>query len=153
MRAGGTPTGPSVRLAKRAPRALLVEPDARFASLLDAYLSSRGWAVQRVDEPRDALARIEALRPDVVVVELVGPEPTGLHFAGLVALLPSPPPVVICTRLVAPQSWKRAALQQLGVHALVTRPAPFGDIERVFAKCVATHTGAALEGATVGATP
>ncbi len=126
------------------PRVLILDPDQRFARLLGSYLVANGWQAKHVDEPRMALARMEKLAPDLICIELVGPEPSGFDFVALLKRLPSAPPVVICTRFAAAAAWDPVTLQRLGVSGLVARPSKFPDMERLFRSCLPPRLAATL---------
>lgn len=126
------------------PRILIVDPDMRFARLLGTFLVARGWQAKHLDHPREALARLDKLEPDLVCLELVGPEPAGFDFVALLQRLPSPPPVVICTRFAAAAGWDNELLARLGVRALVTRPSSFEAMDAIFRSCLAPEVFAAF---------
>jgi DNA-binding response OmpR family regulator len=126
------------------PRVLLLDSDRAFARLLGTYLVSRGWQAKHLDEPRAVLAKLDKLDPDLVCVELEGPEPSGFDFVALLRRLPHPPPVVICTRLTAAASWDHDTLLRLGVRALLTRPINFAEVDRIFRACLAPSALAAF---------
>ena len=105
---------------------------------------ANGWQAKHLKEPRLALARLEKLTPDLICLELVGPEPSGFDFVALLERLPSRPPVVICTRFAAAADWDPATLQSLGVRGLVVRPSSFVEMERLFRSCLDDETSAVL---------
>jgi DNA-binding response OmpR family regulator len=130
---------PAADEGHRPPRILLLDPDRRFARLLGSYLVAQGWQAKYMEDPRQALARLEKLQADLICIELVGPEPAGFDFVALLRRVPNPPPVVICTRFAAAASWDPETLCRLGVRALVARPNSFVEMDAVFRGCLAPH--------------
>jgi len=123
---------------------LILDPDRNFARLLGSYLVAQGWQAKHMEDPRKALARIEKLDPDLICLELVGPEPAGFDFVALLQRLGNPPPVVLCTRFAIAANWDKTTLQGLGVRALVTRPTSFVELDGLFRSCLTPEARAAL---------
>ncbi len=61
-------------------RILLVEDDVPLASLLSEYLTSRGYKVEVLHRGADAKKRIIAGRPDLVILDLMLPDISGLDI-------------------------------------------------------------------------
>ncbi len=127
---------PEAHPRKHPPRVLLLDQDRRFARLLGTYLVGRGWQAKHMEEPRQVLAQLDRLAPDLISIELVGPEPSGFDFVALLQRLPNAPPVVVCTRFAAAATWDHGTLARLGVAALVARPTSFSEVDAVFRSCL-----------------
>lgn len=61
-----------------APRVMIVEDDERLATLTSDYLSANGLAVTVVSNGNEAIRRIPAEQPDLVVLDLMLPGADGL---------------------------------------------------------------------------
>jgi CheY-like chemotaxis protein len=72
------------RSSARPTRVLLVEDDADQRARMRTWLDGQHWTVQEAANGRDALARLEADRPDVILLDLMMPEMDG--FAVVAAL-------------------------------------------------------------------
>jgi len=60
-------------------RIVLVDDDARMVALLESILTDDGFEVHGFQSPDEAIARLEALAPDVVVLDVVMPGRDGLE--------------------------------------------------------------------------
>ena len=65
-------------LAARAPHVLVVEDDAAVAGLVFTLLTDAGYAVESAATGRDALAHLEADEIDLVLLDLMLPDMSGL---------------------------------------------------------------------------
>src|SRR5262249_5834979 len=68
----------------RATKVLLVEDDALQRERVRGWLEGQQWAVQEAANGREALARLQADKPDVILLDLMMPEMDGF---GVVAAL------------------------------------------------------------------
>ena len=71
----------SPALASDRPRILIVEDDARLATLLSEYLSSQGFAVNAESHGDRAVERIWSENPAVVILDLMLPGTGGFEIA------------------------------------------------------------------------
>ena len=106
-------------------RVLICDPDIRFGLLLKEFLEGLGWSAEWVSDGRQALARWEALLPDLVVTELQGEDLDGFEFLDAMTRIAHPPPVVVCTRLKGVQGWDQGVQRSLGVRRVLARPVRF----------------------------
>jgi CheY-like chemotaxis protein len=87
------------RAPARATRVLLVEDDADQRERVRAWLEGQQWIVQEAANGREALARLQAEKPDVILLDLMMPEMDG--FAVVAALQKEPRwrdvPVIVIT--------------------------------------------------------
>lgn len=60
-------------------RLLIIDDDARLASMLRSYLGDAGFVVGVAGNVKDGLAAIEAQPPDVIVLDLMLPDGNGLE--------------------------------------------------------------------------
>jgi adenylate cyclase len=68
------------RLVGRKAHVLVVEDDAGVRDALCRMLSSEGFAVASAENGRVALARLEEVRPDWILLDLIMPEMDGFEF-------------------------------------------------------------------------
>jgi DNA-binding NarL/FixJ family response regulator len=75
---------------------LIVDDNARFRVRARRWLEAEGYAV--VGEAADGVAALEAaedVRPDVVLLDVVLPDMSGMEVAARLARKPAPPAVVL----------------------------------------------------------
>jgi DNA-binding response OmpR family regulator len=77
-------------------RVLIVEDDATVAEVVTRYLEREGFAVESVADGRDALERVDAHLPDLVVLDIMLPGLDGLEVCRRLRAL-APVPVVMLT--------------------------------------------------------
>jgi GAF domain-containing protein/DNA-binding response OmpR family regulator len=87
------------RTSAQSPRVLLVEDDADQRERVRTWLEGQQWSVQEAADGREALARLQADKPDVILLDLMMPEMDG--FAVVAALQKEPNwrdiPVIVIT--------------------------------------------------------
>jgi CheY-like chemotaxis protein/two-component sensor histidine kinase len=121
------------RTPARATRVLLVEDDADQRERLRAWLEGQHWLVHEAVNGREALACLQADRPDVILLDLMMPEMDG--FAVVAALQKEPrwrdvPVIVVTARDLDAQD--RARLNS-GVQSVLVKEAfrPAELVERI----------------------
>jgi CheY-like chemotaxis protein len=79
-----------------AARVLVVDDHASFRRLARRLLEADGFAVvDEADDGASALAAVRALRPDVVLLDVLLPDTTGFELAELLSTEPAKPIVVL----------------------------------------------------------
>ena len=128
-----------------APLVLVVEDDARFALFLDRALSGAGYRVERRDAGPDALQAFDAMRPDLVLLDLVLPGLSGLEVARRLRAR-SDVPIVMLSALQGVD--ERVAGLDAGADDYLSKPVV---LEELLARLRAVRRGRALASASVGA--
>jgi DNA-binding response OmpR family regulator len=59
---------------------LIIEDDPIVGEMLQMYLSEEGFQVKRVEDSKQGLHELEALQPDIVILDLVLPGVNGAEF-------------------------------------------------------------------------
>lgn len=62
------------------PHILVVDDDAEIRSLLARYLGGQGFRVTTAQDRRDCLSRVTDARPDLIVLDVMLPDGTGLEI-------------------------------------------------------------------------
>lgn len=110
---------------------LLVEDEINIIEALRFLLSREGWTVDTHSDGADAVARIRALRPDLVVLDHMLPGKSGLDI--LTELRGDPElaalPVLMLT--ARGQARDREQAEKAGVSRFMTKP--FSNIEVITA--------------------
>lgn len=109
-------------------RVLVVEDEALVGEMLQAMLEQLGYTVvSRATTGRDAIERVRASRPDVVLMDIGLPDMDGITAAEQIAER-EPTPVVILSAYDTPALVDRAT--KAGVGAYLVKPADSREIER-----------------------
>lgn len=100
-------------------RVMLVEDDARLASLVTEYLAGYEFKVDVVTRGDQALERFRELEPDVVVLDLMLPGLDGMVVSRQIRDL-SPVPILILT--AREDSYDEVSLLEQGADDFVNKP-------------------------------
>jgi response regulator of citrate/malate metabolism len=121
-------------------RTLVVDDDFRVAEVNAAYVAKvpEFEICGRAHSATDADAAIEALKPDLVLLDLYLPDEHGLDLLRRVRARPTPPDVIVITAARDADSI-RAAMQLGAVHYLV-KPFSFERLAEQLAAYKALHT-------------
>ena len=112
-------------------RILIVEDEARIADVLERYLRADGFRVERAADGRRALELWRAASPDLILLDLMIPEPDGLEVARRIRAA-SEVPIVMVTAKV--EEADRLEGLGLGADDYVTKPfSPREVVARVHA--------------------
>jgi CheY-like chemotaxis protein len=99
---------------------LVVDDEADFVATYRRLLGRPGYRVIAAGTVQEAVARLRAEPPDLVVSDLRLPDGDGLEIVRAARALPDPPPVVVVTGFGSEQS--RRAATAAGASAYVTKP-------------------------------
>jgi CheY-like chemotaxis protein len=104
------------------PIALLVDHDADTRELYSDFLTINGYAVDHADDGREALARVVAQRPDVIVTETALPLLDGYHLVELLRHdgATKTIPIIVVTADAFPADVDRA--RAAGADAVLLKP-------------------------------
>ncbi|MFO8173972.1 MAG: response regulator, partial [Longimicrobiales bacterium] len=100
-------------------RILIVEDEARIAEVLERYLRADGYRVERAADGRRALELWRAAAPDLILLDLMIPEPDGAEVARRIRET-SDVPIVMVTAKV--EEADRLEGLGLGADDYVTKP-------------------------------
>jgi two-component system phosphate regulon response regulator OmpR len=81
MSRGGATASLAAVPADDAPHLLIVDDDRRIRDLLSRFLSSEGYRVSTADSAADARAKLAGLSFDLIVLDVMMPNETGVEFA------------------------------------------------------------------------
>ena len=98
---------------------LVVDDDRRLRGLLRQYLSDHGYAVSEAASAAEARQLLSLLKADVMVLDVMMPEETGLELANDLSSIHRPP-ILMLTALDAPQD--RIHGLEAGVEDYLTKP-------------------------------
>lgn len=78
-------------------KTLIVEDSATLSAIYEAYLEGTGLDVHSVGSYEAAPTALQAVNPDVVLLDIELPDGNGLDLLGVTTKMPSPPAVVVMT--------------------------------------------------------
>jgi DNA-binding response OmpR family regulator len=108
------------------PRVLIVEDDPDTLVILRVNLQHAGIETILAAEGKTAIARIEAEKPDAVVLDVLLPGIDGWQVLEELHAMGDPVPVIVCSGKNNPHDIQRA--RELGAFAYLTKPF---DIDRL----------------------
>jgi len=108
------------------PRVLVVEDDPDLLVILRVNLSGAGLEPILASDGRTAIDRIQAERPDAVLLDVMLPGIDGWQVLEELHRLGNPVPTVVCSAKRNPEDMSRA--RELGAVAYLVKPF---DIERL----------------------
>jgi DNA-binding response OmpR family regulator len=110
----------------RRPRVLVVEDDPDLLVVLRVNLSAAGLDPILAGDGRTAISRIEAERPDAVVLDVMLPGIDGWSVLEDLHAMGDPVPIVVCSAKKNAEDMERA--RDLGASGYVVKPF---DIDRL----------------------
>jgi two-component system phosphate regulon response regulator OmpR len=81
-----------------APHLMVVDDDRRIRDLISRYLLGEGYRVTTADSAADARAKLEGLRFDLIILDVMMPGETGFEFARALRRTSSVPIVMLTAR-------------------------------------------------------
>jgi two-component system phosphate regulon response regulator OmpR len=102
-----------------APHLLLVDDDRRIRDLLSRYLQREGYRVTAAGNAEQARAKLDSLRFDLLVLDVMMPGESGLELARAIRGTSSVPILMLTARA---DTVDRIAGLELGVDDYVTKP-------------------------------
>ena len=118
------------------PRRVLVVDDEEFIRrLLMQILAQAGYEVDLAAEGGEALRKIEARRPDLMVLDLMMPGVDGWTVLERLRGFADPPPVIVLTAHGGYDTFARLARE--GVAAYMSKPFSLRELLRVCSKTIA----------------
>src|SRR5215468_11210604 len=88
----------SAALADDAPHLLLVDDDRRIRDLLSRFLLGEGYRVTTAETAADARAKLEGLRFDLLILDVMMPGETGFDLARDLRSISSVPIIMLTAR-------------------------------------------------------
>src|SRR5882757_783535 len=88
----------SAVLADDAPHLLVVDDDRRIRDLLSRFLFAEGYRVTTAESAADARAKLEGLRFDLLILDVMMPAETGFEFARKLRTSSSVPILMLTAR-------------------------------------------------------
>jgi two-component system phosphate regulon response regulator OmpR len=109
----------SLPLADDAPHLLVVDDDRRIRDLLSRFLLSEGYRVTTADTAAEARAKLEGLRFDLMILDVMMPGETGFEFARSLRSSSNVPILMLTAR---DEAESRIAGLEIGADDYVGKP-------------------------------
>jgi CheY-like chemotaxis protein len=107
------------RTADRQPRIMVVDDEANIRELLTQEFTEAGYQVTTASNGREALARVRADRPDLIVLDVMMPEMNGFDVA---AVLKNDPATMDIPIIILSIVQDRERGFRIGVDRYLTKP-------------------------------
>jgi CheY-like chemotaxis protein len=101
-------------------RVLVVDDSDQLVSLIEMWLEDENYDVVTATSGRQALEAAAAHRPDIVLLDLVIPQPDGLAVCARLCSQPHPPVIILMTGVTDPLRLHR--VEESGVFLLLRKP-------------------------------
>jgi two-component system phosphate regulon response regulator OmpR len=108
-----------VQLADNAPHLLVVDDDRRIRDLLSRFLLSEGYRVTTAQSAAEARAKLEGLRFDLMILDVMMPGENGFEFARSLRTLSTVPILMLTAR---DEAESRIAGLEIGADDYVGKP-------------------------------
>jgi CheY-like chemotaxis protein len=101
-------------------RVLVVDDSDQLVALIEMWLQDEGYDVVTATSGRQAIESAAVYRPDIVLLDLVIPQPDGLIVAERLRRQAQPPVVILMTGVSDPLRLQR--VEESGVFLLLHKP-------------------------------
>ncbi|NEQ98849.1 MAG: response regulator [Cyanothece sp. SIO2G6] len=101
---------------------LVVDDVKSEQKLVSDYLKKAGYIVATADGGAEALEKVKADRPDIIVTDLVMPEITGLELCRLLKKEPETADIPIIAFTTKDRNMDKVWARKQGMAAYVTKP-------------------------------
>lgn len=103
-------------------KVLVVEDEDNIAIALDYLMTREGYVMERVASGGEAMARIKAMHPDLVLLDVMLPEVSGYEICQAVRLDPTLADVKILMMTARGSAMERRKGLAMGADGFVSKP-------------------------------
>ena len=119
------------------PLVLIVEDEPDLLTLLRVVIEMNGYEAALAAEGHTALERLDAERPDLVLLDLMLPVMDGWQVLAEMRSRPDPPPVIICSAARSARDVQVAA--ERGAAAVLSKPIDMELLLETMASTLVEH--------------
>jgi CheY-like chemotaxis protein len=101
-------------------RVLVVDDSDQMVALIEMWLEDEGYGVVTATSGREALESAAVYRPDIVILDVVIPQPDGIAVCERLRRQPHPPVIILMTGVSDPERLRGA--EECGVFMLLHKP-------------------------------
>lgn len=107
-------------------KVLIIDDDEQVTNLLKKYLSAAGYEVIGITDSSRAMQAVNAMRPDLIMLDLMMPQPDGFKLCQMLRADPkfSHTPILIITAMEISNSDATV----FGANGYLTKPFNFDDL-------------------------
>jgi two-component system OmpR family response regulator len=109
-------------VGRMARHVLLIEDEPHIAEAIHFLLSRDGWTVSVHDEGIDAVEKVTALRPDLLILDLMLPGLSGLEVLIRLRAMPEMAALPVLMLTAKGLSREREAAEKAGANLFMTKP-------------------------------
>lgn len=128
-------------------RVLVVEDEDNIAIALDFLMTREGYEHARVANGGEALARIRAMHPDLVLLDVMLPEVSGYEICQDVRLDPSLNDVKVLMMTARGSAIERRKGLALGADGFISKPFELKELREEVRRLLGAATGGAPQSA------
>ncbi|WP_050523019.1 response regulator transcription factor [Pseudorhodobacter wandonensis] len=110
------------------PKIMVVEDEDNIALALDYLLTREGYSHDRVANGGEALARIRAMRPDLVLLDVMLPEMSGYEICQAMQLDPDLASIKILMMTARGSAIERKKGLALGADGFISKPFELAEL-------------------------
>ena len=107
---------------------LLIEDEPNIAEAIRFILMRDGWRVSLQDDGTGAFARVRAVAPDLVILDLMLPGVSGLEILSAVRADPATAGLPVLMLSAKGQARDREAAERAGANGFMTKPFSNADM-------------------------
>ena len=122
----------------RKPRILVVEDEDNIAVALDYLMTREGYDHDRVANGADALTRIRATHPDLVLLDVMLPEVSGYEICEGIRMDPTLADVKVLMMTARGSAVERRTRLALGADGFISKPFELKDLREEVRRLLAT---------------
>jgi DNA-binding response OmpR family regulator len=122
----------------RKPRILVVEDEDNIAVALDYLMTREGYDHDRVANGADALTRIRATHPDLVLLDVMLPEVSGYEICEGIRMDPTLADVKVLMMTARGSAIERRKGLALGADGFISKPFELKDLREEVRRLLAT---------------
>ncbi len=109
-------------------RVLVIEDEDNIATALEFLLTREGYGHDRVANGGEALSRIRATRPDLVLLDIMLPEVSGYDICAGIRTDPGLRAVKVLLMTARGSAQERKRGMELGADGFISKPFELGDL-------------------------
>jgi DNA-binding response OmpR family regulator len=110
------------------PKILVVEDEDNIALALDYLLTREGYNHERVANGGEALDRIRAMRPDLVLLDVMLPEMSGYEICQAIRLAPDLASIKVLMMTARGSAIERKKGLALGADGFISKPFELAEL-------------------------
>jgi DNA-binding response OmpR family regulator len=108
-------------------RILVVDDEAHVVRLLQRFLTMKGYTVDTAEDGLEALAKVKAMKPQIVLLDIIMPGIGGIETMKKIKMIDPATVVIMVTAVIDEELVKRTL--QLGADDYIVKPVDLNYLE------------------------